>query len=294
MSQTEKSQTSAPDHGELHARLLSYLAEDLSGELTFPTSLDMALRMKAVLSKPKLSVELLTHTLYLEPVIASRLIRLANAISTDEAQERKQTPVHTLREAIETLGVEHSRTVALGVAMDQIMKADDLEPFSHYAQLTWEHSLKTALHAKTIAARAVSLDPEEAKLAGLVHDIGIYYLFYRASKFPEYREDHAALVELVLGWHESISESVLDALGFPVSIVEGIREHDQPREMDRDPRTLNEVIYIANLLAGSNWEWLPHSITPQQIDAVERTKKRFSHLLPEVESRVRMMLEALR
>lgn len=48
-------------------------------------------------------------------------------------------------------------------------------------------------------------DHESAMLAGLVHDIGVYYLFYRASRYEEYRNDHCAPVELVLGWHETIS-----------------------------------------------------------------------------------------
>jgi hypothetical protein len=33
-------------------------------------------------------------------------------------------------------------------------------------------------------------------LAGLVHDIGIFYLLYRAAEYPEYRRDLAATFEL--------------------------------------------------------------------------------------------------
>lgn len=293
MPDSSPAQSAPRDNRELHMRLLADLAQDLSGEMSFPTSLDLALRMRSILNLPNITLDDFTRAVSMEPVIASRLVRLANAQEGDGATREKRTPVATLKHAIEVLGLEQARSVSLGVAMDQIMKAADLEPFSRYANLTWEHSLRTALLARAIATHVGHLDPESAMLAGLVHDIGIYYLFYRASQYEEYRNDHKALVELVLGWHESISENVLDALGLPATIVEAVHEHDYPRVLDRNPRNLNEVIYIANLLAGSNWEWLPDTTTPGQHEAMERTRQRFAFLLPEVEDRMRAMHAAL-
>src|SRR5690606_1252031 len=163
------------------------------------------------------------------------------------------------------------RSVSLGVAMDQIMKAGNLRPFSRYAKLTWEHSIRTALLAQAVARHVGHLNSEQAMLAGLVHDIGIYYLFYRASQYEEYRSGHGARVELVRGRHESSGENVLRAMGLPASIIEAVHEHDVPRVMDRNPRNLNEVLYIANLLAGNPWEMLQGTTTPEQEEAMERT-----------------------
>ncbi|MFZ7337767.1 HDOD domain-containing protein [Comamonas jiangduensis] len=295
MSDAPPEKSTHRDNRELHMRLLADLAQDLSGDINFPTSLDLALRMRGVLTQPNITLDGFTRAVYLEPVIASRLIRLANVQEGDAATHEKRTLAATLKHAIEALGLEQARSVSLGLAMDQIMKAEDLKPFSRYADLTWEHSIRTALLAKAIAIHVGKhLDAESAMLAGLVHDIGIYYLFYRASQYEEYRNDHQALIELVLGWHEPISENVLNALGLPTVIVEAVHEHDAPRELDRNPHNLNEVIYIANLLAGSNWEWLPESWTPEQHEAMERTRQRFAFLLPEVEDRMRMMHAALR
>ena len=119
------------------------------------------------------------------------------------------------------------------------------------------------------------------------------YLFYRASQYSEYRDDPQLLIELVLGWHEAIGESVLSALGFPEKLIEAVRDHDYPRIMDREPHNLNDIVYVANLLAGSNWEWLPHSLTPAQIQAIENTRQRYAFLLPEVASEIQDMYAAL-
>lgn len=228
MSDPLSSQTDSGDHRALHMRLLADLAQDLSGEMSFPTSLDLAIRMRNILMQPDLTLEKFTRAVAMEPVIASRLVKLANAQAGDAGDGEERSPVATLQRAIQALGLEQARSVSLGVAMDQIMKAGNLKPFSRYAKLTWEHSIRTALLAQAVARHVGHLNPEAAMLAGLVHDIGIYYLFYRASQYEEYRNDHGALVELVLGWHESIGENVLDALGLPASIIEAVHEHDVP------------------------------------------------------------------
>lgn len=293
MSDPLSSQTDSGDHRALHMRLLADLAQDLSGEMSFPTSLDLAIRMRNILMQPDLTLEKFTRAVAMEPVIASRLVKLANAQAGDAGDGEERSPVATLQRAIQALGLEQARSVSLGVAMDQIMKAGNLKPFSRYAKLTWEHSIRTALLAQAVARHVGHLNPEAAMLAGLVHDIGIYYLFYRASQYEEYRNDHSALVELVLGWHESIGENVLDALSLPASIIEAVHEHDVPRVMDRNPRNLNEVLYIANLLAGSHWEWLPGDTKPEQQEAMERTRQRFAFLVPGVQDRMRAMHAAL-
>jgi HD-like signal output (HDOD) protein len=299
MSTPTPQQPAIRDNHDLHMRLLADVAQDLSGEVSFPTSLDLAIRMRGSLNRPDISVEELTRVVAMEPVIASRLMRLAHGDSTsaadhaDHAHHAVHTPVAELRAAIETLGLEQARSAALGVAMDQMMKAKDMAPFNRYANLNWEHSVRAAVLSRALARHAGHIDPDSALLAGLVHDIGVYYLFYRASKYNEYREDHDALIELVLGWHESIGENVLEALGYPADIVEASHEHDVPRVLDRAPRNLNEVVYIANILAGNNWEWLPNSTTPQQMADIERTRQRYAFLLPQVEGEIRAMHAAL-
>lgn len=82
---------------------------------------------------------------------------------------------------------------------------------------------------------------------------------------------------------------MLDALGLPATIIEAIHEQDAPRVMDRNPRNLPGILYVANLLAGSNWKWLPENTSPEQRDAVERTHQRVAFLLSEVDERVRAM-----
>ncbi len=283
MSDTGSDQKSIKNNQSLHMRILADVARDLSGEVNFPTTLDLAIKMRNTFRNPAITLDDFVHMVDMEPLIASKLLRLANAPSSNPDGEA----ISDLHVAVTRLGMDKARSAALAVAMDQIMKSKNLAPFDHFAQLNWEHSIKSAAIARVLARHVGRIDPEEAMLAGLVHDIGVYYLFYRASEYSEYKDDKAALIELVLGWHESIGESVLHALGLPEKIVEAVRDHDCPRLTDHEPRNLSDIVYIANLLAGSNWEWLPNLVGEEAAKVMEKTRQRYVHLLPEAEQEIR-------
>ncbi len=270
-------------------RLLADVAQDLSSEVNFPTTLDLAIKMRNTFKKSGLTLEEFERIVALEPLIASKLIHLSNS----PAFNKTAKPINELFAAIECLGLEQARAASLAVAMDQIMKSKNLAAFDKFAKLNWEHSLRCAVLARALACHIGRIDPEDAMLAGLVHDIGVYYLFYRASQYSEYRDDQGALIELVLGWHEAIGESVLEALGFPEKICEAVRDHDCPRVMERDPRNLTDIVYVSNLLAGSNWEWLPNTTTPEQRQAMENTRQRYTFLLPAAQHEIDEMHAAL-
>lgn len=277
------------DTRSLHMRLLADVAHDLSGDVTFPTTLDLAIKMRQTFKNPAITLQELEQMLEMEPIIASKLLQMANL-----PFYRHEDPVVTeLGLAISRLGLERARTAALGIAMEQIMKSKHLAAFDRYARLNWEHSIRSAVFARHLAQHSHRADPEEAFLAGLVHDIGIYYLFYRAGEYPEYKQDHQALVELVLGWHESIGESVLHALGLPERVAESTRDHDQPRDEEVTPRNLSDIVYIANILAGSNWEWLPNSLSKEQLASLEHTRQRYAEISAEGEGEIQGLLHAL-
>lgn len=273
----------------LHFRILEDIARNLSGEVNFPTSIDLAITLRNTLKNPEASADEIERVVAAEPVIASRLLRLANTPACNSGGPT----IVDLKSAIKALGLQTVRTAALTMAMDQVLKSKKLACFDRFAKLTWEHSILSAAIARALARRVPRINPEAAMLAGLVHDIGIYYLLYRASEFMEYVDNEEALIELVIDWHESVGGSVLSALGMPEDIVESVRDHDRPRLTDNDPYTLGDIVYIANLLAGSNWEWLPHTISAKEEQAMNKTRERYSQILTEAKTEIRELHAAL-
>ncbi|MBS1196877.1 MAG: putative signal transduction protein [Proteobacteria bacterium] len=272
----------------IHFRILEDIAKDLSGEMNFPTSLDAAIMVRNTLKSPEVTLDQVARAVGLEPLIASKLLRLANSVAYNPTGKS----ITDLKSAIGRLGFESVRTTSLAVAMDQIMKSKHLADFDFFAKRTWEHSLQTAAISRVLSRRLGRGNPDEAMLAGLVHDIGIFYLLYRAAEYTEYHDNKDAILELVLGWHESIGESLLHILGLPDRIIVAVRDHDHLRNVET-PCNLSDILYFANLLAGGKFEWLTDIADPEESAAVADARERFGALLEEAEEDIVELRAAL-
>ena len=109
-------------------------------------------------------------------------------------------------------------------------------------------------------------NPDEAYFAGLIHDIGAFYMLFRATKYPELVARRQSLKHLVIQWHEGIGLTLLEALHVPEEVIEAAREHDLLREAPLVPGNLKDIVYIGNFLAGSHFEWLFQDIDRATIE----------------------------
>ena len=272
----------------LHFRILEDIARDLSGEMNFPTYLDASMTVRNALKDPLVSVEKVAQVISVEPLIAAKLLRLANSTAYNPAGRY----IADIRQAIQRVGFETVRTTAMSVAMEQMLRSKNLADFEDIGRLTWEHSLQVAAIARVLARRIGRANPEDAMLAGMVHDIGIFYLLYRAAEYPEYKDNREDLISLIIGWHESIGESLLAALGIPDHIIHAIREHDQLKHVDT-PSSLADILYFANLLAGGNYEWLGCDAGVTHTEQAAADRARFADLLDEAWDDIREIQAAL-
>jgi len=232
-------------------RMLEDIAAELAGDIQFPTCFDVAVRLRRLLNDPEVSLEKIALAISADPLISSKLLALANSAAFCGGQ-----PLRDIRGAIQRLGLEAVRTTSLAIAMKQMLQSRDLVGFDELARRLWQHSLHSAAAASLLAGKMTRIRPDEAFLAGMVHDIGAFYMLYRATRYPELVARPESLKYLVAQWHESIGISVLDALGLPEDMVEAIRDHDQRREAPPVPRNLADVVYLGNILAGAHFEWL--------------------------------------
>ncbi|HZX31588.1 MAG TPA: HDOD domain-containing protein [Rhodocyclaceae bacterium] len=272
-----------------HFGILEEIAQDLSGETNFPTCLDAALVVRNTLRDPDVGLDKVSQVVGIEPLIASKLLRLANSVPYNPSGR----PISDLKTAIGRLGFDAVRTTSLAVAMDQMLKSRQLAAFEELSKLAWEHSLQVAAISRVLARRIGNVNADEALLAGMVHDIGIFYLLYRAADRNEYRDNKDAVLDLVVGWHESIGESLLHALGLPDRIVEAVRDHDQPRTTADAPCTLRDVLYFANLLAGGSFECLSGADAAPEPESRIQDRERYADLLEEAEEDIRELRVAL-
>lgn len=261
--------------------MLADIAKELSGEVIFPTYFDAVLRLRKVLQDSSLSITEIAAAVSMEPLIGAKLLHLANSVAFNPAG----LEVVDLKSALTRLGVNAVRTTAMSIVMSQLMRAKGMANFAELTHALWDHSIKTAAAARIIAKNLTRLNPEEAMLAGLIHDLGAFYMLYRATQYEELRHRPDSVRYLIIQWHESIGVSLLNAIGIPEEIVDATVDHDQVRPTPSPIRSLPEVVYVANMLAGGHFEWLMQGQSDYPADLTLLNEK-YDYLLPEIDALV--------
>lgn len=272
----------------IHFQLLEEISRDLSGETNFPTCMDAALLVRDTLKDPETSLEQVARVVSIEPLISSKILRMANTA----AHNTSGKPISELGLAISRLGFESVRTISLAVALDQMLKTPRMGVFARLAKQAWEHSLQVAAIARVLARHIGRINADEAMLAGLVRDIGVFYLLYRASSLPLYRDNEALLMELLTGWHESIGESLLQALNLPDRIIATLRDPQQPDNTEA-PCNLHDILYFADLLSKIEPPWNAREKTALDDEARQADALRFADLIDEASENIRQLHAAL-
>ncbi|MBP5987783.1 MAG: HDOD domain-containing protein [Azonexus sp.] len=274
--------------GKAHFRILEDIARDLSGDVNFPTCLDAAILVRNTLKNPFANLQQVVLAIGVEPLISSKLLRLANSVAINPSGER----ISDLSTAIGRLGFEIVRTTSLAVAMDQMMKSRHLAGYDSISRQTWDYSVQVAAIARVLARHLGRVNPDEAMLTGLVHNIGVFYLMYRAAEYPEYRNNQVAMIELLTGWQEGIGESLLHILGVPPQITDAVRDQSHGRDMET-PCTLGDILYFAKQLADAKPDWQKAGALVEDSTPSEENRLRYADLLHEAEEDILDLRAAL-
>ncbi len=276
------------DLSQQRFQMLEDIARDLAGDVVFPTCFDISVRVRRVLDDPMVSLDRVVAIVGADPLVSSKLVRLANSVAFNPSG----SAVRDVKAAISRLGLKTVCTTATAIAMKQLLSAKGMVAFAEINEGLWLHSMRSAAAAYVIARRLTRINPDEAMLAGLVHDLGAFYMLYRATQYPELRERPDTVRYLVMQWHESIGESLLAALGLPEEIVESTHDHDQLHPAPETPKNLTDVVYLCNVMAGSHFEWLHQDISRELMERYPLGEI-YTSLIPEIDGHAMEMQAAL-
>lgn len=225
-------------------QFLKQLLDDLAGNrLVLPTLPEVALRVRDIVEDENASAGQIADVVGTDPALAARLFQIANS-----PLYRGTRTIDDLKMAITRLGLGVVRNVVTSLAMQQIFQptTDALDRrFRHI----WEHSTEVAAISSVLAKQYTRLRPDEAMLAGLVHEIGALPILSRAEDEPALVEDEKLLDALLQKATGQVGEAILKAWGFPPALVEvpvGVR--DLQRNSGDKPDYV-DVVQVAKLQA---------------------------------------------
>ncbi|MFT3850962.1 MAG: HDOD domain-containing protein [Propionivibrio sp.] len=223
--------------------VLSAIAADAErGDIVFPTHTEIALRIGRLLDDPDCAIDALGKLIAAEPILAARVIGLANSVSHNPGGH----PVTELRSAISRLGFSALRALAAAVVVRQMQEMSTDESHRALAGRLWEHTAGVAALARVIARRVTRQNPDAAFFAGIVHEVGSFYLIARAAVFPGLLDGE---LDPWPGDAEAqVGRAVLRALEVPAHILEAL-ETMWSGYLAMPPRSLGDTLLLADRLS---------------------------------------------
>lgn len=220
------------------------VSEAVVGELSFPTSVDASRRVMKAVENPDLGLADLAKIVVAEPLLSAKVIRLANSVALNPTNQT----VRDVKQAVMRVGMDPIKSLAMVLIMDQLRQSQRHIGTRELSNRLWERSIHVAALSFVIARKLTRLNADEAMFAGIVHDLGRFYLLSRAADYPALLEDPVTLAETINDLAERAGEMVFAQLDLPDSVVKAVLAARRYGG-SMPPATLGDLIFVAGALS---------------------------------------------
>lgn len=222
-------------------------AELSTRNLVFPTSLKATTKIRQALDDPNMSSDHIVRIISAEPVLSAQVLMLSNTPMFNRSSKK----IEELKVACVLMGFGVIRNVAISVGMKQLKDQQENGKNSALMEGLWTRSMRIAALSSILAKNLSKLSPDKAMVAGLLHDIGKFYILSRAHQYGALFSSEKVLWDLIDQWHVDIGAAILDSW----EVSDDIRDAVLNRGMNHVPTkgrpTLTDVIAAADFLDAS-------------------------------------------
>lgn len=218
-------------------------AQAARGEITFPTSVNAVLRLQWALDDPDCHIDEAIRLVLSEPQLAARTVAMAN---TAVFGSSSAVPITNVRSAVTRIGYRRLQALVASLVVRQFGIRISDPGLRAKAEQLWQHTTEVAGLAHALARRIGTVNPDTALFAGIVHEVGAFYLLARADEFPGLLDDDpenwGSLCEDV------VSAEVMKKLAIPPQVSQAI-EAMRDSFLNMPPSTLLDTLLMANQYA---------------------------------------------
>ncbi len=225
-----------------HEIFRSIAADATRGELAFPTSAQVAMKVVRALDNPDCHIEAAAKLVQVEPLLAARVVAMANSA----AFNRSGREITDVRSAVMRLGFRSVRSLAMALVTRQMAGKQTAPAHQALAAQLWEHTAHVTSLAHVIARRFTRVDSETALFAGVVHEVGGFYMLSRADDFPGLLDGN--FDEWIETGEADVGRAVLKVLGVPELVVEAVETYWNGY-LAIPPVSIGDTLLIAEELA---------------------------------------------
>jgi putative nucleotidyltransferase with HDIG domain len=266
-----------------------------------PALPDVAVEVLKLTDDPEASARDVAGVISRDMSMTARVLKIANS-----AYYGMPRSVSTANEAVLILGMQSVRSLALAAgAYDTLRGATP--GYNLRAGELWKHSISVAVGAQIIAKETKATRPEQAFVAGLLHDVGKVILSEQIQ--PQFQAI-LALVELdgapfheaersILGFdHAEVGARVAERWNLPNPLCDAIGAHHNLDAAVEAPE-LAAVTHLANWAAHANPDLLTQpefmpTISPKALEIVgvdQLTMDKFAETLALQADKLGQMME---
>lgn len=278
------------------ASLIEHVYNDIiqainSDELILPTLPEVALRVREAAQDPEIEISCLGKIIATDAALTARVIKVVNSPLLRSSNE-----ISDLNMAISRLGLSYTSNLALGLAMEQMFQATN-ELVDTQLRDAWARSTEIAGISHALCRHFTRLKPDQATLAGLVHQIGILpVLTYAEERDARLLQDANILQQVIDRLHPLVGKRILEAWDFPAALIEVpsdylnfARNSEQVDYVDIvQVATLQSYAGTAHPFAEIDWATVP-AFSKLGIDVREKLEEEDEDLNASMEAAMQML-----
>ena len=224
------------------AEFLKELAAELAtGDVRLPSFPDVAQRVQRVLEDPRATPAQVAQVIGVDAALAARILRLSNSAFLNPSGK----PITDLQQSVNRLGHQLVRCTAVSFALQQMKVGEGEAVLRPQLHELWRKGTLVASIAYVLARETKAANPDEALVAGLMHNIGSLYITVRAYQLGGVLDGDDVALQLLSKGHPRIAAAILRHWKFAPGIASAVGNQASPEKSAGGSDRLNDVLAAA-------------------------------------------------
>ncbi|MCB1924271.1 MAG: HDOD domain-containing protein [Gammaproteobacteria bacterium] len=239
----------------IESKLRFQLYRDLkSDQAILPSLPDLALRIRRAIDDSKSTAREVANLIETDPAITAKLLKVSNS-----AFYAGLNAIETPAGAVVRLGMQTTRKLVMSFALKEVFRSKD-PMVQKRMHVLWKHSAQIAALCFVLAGEVKGIEPEEALLVGLVHDIGAIAILNYIERYPELAVDEDSLEQSISDMRGELGAMILREWKFSPVVIAAARDAENWLRMHQGPADFTDLLIVAQVherLRKQNTKGLP-------------------------------------
>ena len=230
-------------------QLVQAAIQEISHIATLP---EVTMKIIGLVEDPDSTAQDLNKVITNDPALGARILKVVNS-----AFYGLPGQIGSINRAIVLLGLNAVKNIAIAASLAKLFRGGQISEHFNARDL-WTHSIGVATTTRLLADKVGLGLPDEAFLAGLIHDLGIMVeIQVRRAKFVEAVDKLAANPDMAMreaesqiigANHEQFGTGLCKLWKFPSSFAYVTGFHHHPNDLAEQNRTLTSLVHVADIM----------------------------------------------